>query len=90
MTQPRIPIDIVDATPNERLSRALAQLVGADPVFVALKQKLPLLARYGAPVLLTGETGTGKELCADAPLFERESGKSLSAGELWRDSSRAV
>jgi two-component system response regulator GlrR len=44
----------------------LARLVGEDPVFVALKQKLPLVARYGAPVLLTGETGTGKELCARA------------------------
>ena len=66
MAQPKIPIDIVDATPNERLSRGLAQLVGADPVFTALKQKLPLIARYGAPVILTGETGTGKELCARA------------------------
>ena len=66
MTQPRIHIDIVDATPNERLSRGLARLVGADTAFVALKQKLPLVARHGAPVLLTGETGTGKELCARA------------------------
>ena len=66
MAQPKIPIDIVDATPNDRLSRGLAQLVGADPVFAALKQKLPLIARHGAPVLLTGETGTGKELCARA------------------------
>jgi DNA-binding NtrC family response regulator len=47
-------------------SVALARLVGADPVVVALKQKLPLVARHGAPVLLTGETGTGKELCARA------------------------
>ncbi len=45
---------------------ALARLVGADPVFLALKQMLPLVARYGASVLLTGETGTGKELCARA------------------------
>jgi len=66
MTQPRFPVDIVDATANDRLSRGLARLVGADPVFVALKQKLPLVARCGAPVLLTGETGTGKELCARA------------------------
>lgn len=53
---------------NEKAVRspALAQLVGADPVFVALKQQIPLLARYGAPVLLSGETGTGKELCARA------------------------
>jgi two-component system response regulator HydG len=38
----------------------LAQLVGEDPAFVTLKRKLPLLAQYEAPVLLTGETGTGK------------------------------
>lgn len=44
----------------------LGQLIGEDPVFVALKQKLPLVARHGAPVLITGETGTGKELCAHA------------------------
>jgi two-component system, NtrC family, response regulator HydG len=38
----------------------LAQLVGEDPAFVTLKRKLPLLAQCEAPVLLTGETGTGK------------------------------
>jgi two-component system response regulator GlrR len=41
-------------------------LVGHDPVFVALKRKLTLVARVDSPVLLTGETGTGKELCARA------------------------
>src|SRR5262245_3189477 len=44
----------------------LAQLVGEAPAFVAVKRKLPLIARDEAPVLLTGETGTGKELCARA------------------------
>jgi len=44
----------------------LTQLVGEDPAFVAVKRKLPLMARDEAPVLITGETGTGKELCARA------------------------
>jgi DNA-binding NtrC family response regulator len=47
-------------------SRPLAQLVGEHPAFLYVKQKLTLLARCDAPVLLTGETGTGKELCASA------------------------
>lgn len=54
----------------------LAQLVGEDPVFVAVKRKLSLMARDEAPVLLTGETGTGKELCARALHYlSRRAGK---------------
>jgi DNA-binding NtrC family response regulator len=41
-------------------------LVGHDPAFMALKRKLALVAHVDSPVLLTGETGTGKELCARA------------------------
>lgn len=44
----------------------LARLIGEDPAFVAVKRKLLLVARHEAPVLLTGETGTGKCLCARA------------------------
>jgi len=43
-----------------------AQLVGEDPALVTVRRLLPLMARREAPVLLTGETGTGKELCARA------------------------
>jgi two-component system response regulator GlrR len=56
------------STPGGRLVQTveLAQLIGEAPAFVAIKRKLPLVARHGAPVLLTGETGSGKELCARA------------------------
>ena len=44
----------------------LTHLIGEDPAFMALKRKLSPVARNEAPVLLTGETGTGKCLCARA------------------------
>jgi len=42
----------------------LAQLVGCDPVFLDPLRRIPAIARNDAPVLITGETGTGKEICA--------------------------
>lgn len=44
----------------------LAKLIGEDPTFVGLKRKIPLVARFESTVLLTGETGTGKERFARA------------------------
>jgi two-component system, NtrC family, response regulator GlrR len=44
----------------------LAQLVGEDKAFAALKRNLQSAAQFGSNVLLTGETGTGKERCAHA------------------------
>jgi two-component system response regulator GlrR len=44
----------------------LAQLVGDDPVFQDVIERIPMVAANDAPVLLLGETGTGKELCAQA------------------------
>ena len=54
----------------------LSQLVGNDPVFVAAIASIPQLAKSSAPVLLLGETGTGKELCAHAihSLSQRHAG----------------
>jgi DNA-binding NtrC family response regulator len=54
----------------------LEQLVGSDPVFLKAIERLPTVARSNAPVLLLGETGTGKELCAQAihALSDRRSG----------------
>jgi DNA-binding NtrC family response regulator len=55
---------------------ALAQLVGNSPSFLDSVQKVSLIAASDAPVLLSGETGTGKELFARAihHLSERRNG----------------
>ncbi len=44
----------------------LAQLVGSDAAFLRTIERIPLMAQRDVPVLITGETGTGKELCARA------------------------
>lgn len=53
---------------RQRLKKelGLAQLVGHDPAFVRVIQSLAGIAASSAPVLLLGETGTGKEMCAQA------------------------
>jgi two-component system, NtrC family, response regulator GlrR len=54
--------------PAERVTSAvgLMPLVGEDPIFKAMKRKISLLAQSDCTILITGETGTGKELCARA------------------------
>lgn len=44
----------------------LGRLIGRDPFFVREIEKITLLAKCLAGVLISGETGTGKELCARA------------------------
>jgi DNA-binding NtrC family response regulator len=44
----------------------LAQLVGEAPAFEDVVSRLPALARADGSLLITGETGTGKELVARA------------------------
>lgn len=44
----------------------LKQLVGEDPDFLVQLQKIPLIAKCDANVLIEGETGTGKEVYARA------------------------
>jgi DNA-binding NtrC family response regulator len=49
-----------------RLELGLSQLIGNDPAFLQEIEKIPIIALSDAPVLITGETGTGKELCVRA------------------------
>lgn len=44
----------------------LSELIGEAPAFAAVKLKIHQIAKCDLPVLITGETGTGKELCARA------------------------
>jgi len=44
----------------------LSQLIGEDPQFVNLKRRISIVAHFDSTVLLTGETGTGKESVARA------------------------
>jgi DNA-binding NtrC family response regulator len=52
----------------DKLNRevALAKLVGHDRAFLAVVRRIPIIAAASHPVLILGETGTGKELCARA------------------------
>jgi DNA-binding NtrC family response regulator len=57
-----------DAVVHDKLLETvgLAKLVGRDPAFLRTIERIPIAARSGSPVLITGETGTGKELWARA------------------------
>lgn len=55
-------------TTEHRLKEKLGlkQLIGESASFRAVIQRLPTVARCDALVLISGETGTGKEMCARA------------------------
>ena len=42
------------------------ELIGSSPAFLAMLAKVEKIARYREPVLVTGESGAGKELIAQA------------------------
>lgn len=44
----------------------MEQLVGEHPTFIRAIKTIPSIAKSDLPVLITGATGTGKELCARA------------------------
>ena len=59
---------------------ALASIVGPSPSLSAMRERLPMLARSQCSVLITGETGTGKDCVARAlhELSERRGGPMVS------------
>jgi len=63
---------LADPAPDPRVEAALARasagapLIGCSPAFQRQLRRLPLMAGCDAGVLILGETGTGKELCARA------------------------
>lgn len=56
----------------------LAGLIGSNPLFLRELDRIPVIAGCDAGVLVLGETGTGKELCAQAVHY-----LSARAGQPW-------
>jgi two-component system response regulator GlrR len=57
---------------------ALRGIVGNSPAFTRVVARVPVLARYDASVLILGDTGTGKEVIAQAIHYQ-----SARAGGPW-------
>jgi transcriptional regulator with PAS, ATPase and Fis domain len=57
---------VEDVVETIRCNQALAKLVGQAATFKKAIEELPAIAKSDAPALITGETGTGKELVARA------------------------
>ena len=56
----------MDRTMREAVECEVPELIGDSPAWRALVAQLPRVAASGLPVLLLGETGTGKELVSRA------------------------
>lgn len=56
----------VEKEDNTMRFASFSSLVGSSPSFIAAVNQAKMVARYDSPVLILGETGTGKELMAQA------------------------
>jgi DNA-binding NtrC family response regulator len=56
----------MDSSRQSTREQALAKLIGKAPCFLKAVEHIPAVAASGAAVLISGETGTGKELVAHA------------------------
>jgi formate hydrogenlyase transcriptional activator len=66
MLQARLEQDNAYLLDEIRSEHNLGEMVGASPKFRELTERIHLVASTSATVLITGETGTGKELVARA------------------------
>lgn len=60
------PSEQIRLTQTLRDKLGLHQLVGKSPNFRVIWERIPVIAKTEAKVLISGETGTGKEICARA------------------------
>lgn len=57
-------LEIISLKSELEESRSMDLVLGSNPAMRELRETLPGLSRMGGPILITGETGTGKELWA--------------------------
>src|SRR4029450_13865156 len=62
----RVAAAVEVQTPSRHRAQVLSKLIGAAAPFVRVRDQLSRLSESEATVLVSGETGTGKELMARA------------------------